>query len=235
MPLAGAPSAAPTTLEGIVPLFHAPFHPLGVGVTEMVTLPGQVVLSLLLVLVAAWQLRKRGRMEAAVCWTAAWLVAVAVELVFRHTLTRPPLYPGRSAPRRVRLLLAERSRAALRARRGRTRRRLAAPPDPARDVARGRRRTARACRLPHAHRRRRRATPRDGGHCRRRRARAVRAASAWSSLSACAGGQLMPAWAWACEAASPSPCHRPASRASPAASRAPRSRACAAAARRPCR
>ena len=60
--------------------------------TEIVTLPGQVVLSLLLVLVAAWQLRKRGRMEAAVCWTAAWVVAVAVELGFRHTLTRPPLY-----------------------------------------------------------------------------------------------------------------------------------------------
>jgi membrane-associated phospholipid phosphatase len=26
------------------------------------------------------------------CWTAAWFVAVAVELVFRHTLTRQPLY-----------------------------------------------------------------------------------------------------------------------------------------------
>ena len=92
MPLAGAPSAAPTTLEGIVPLLDAHFHPLAVGVSQMVILPGQVVLSLLLVLVAAWQLRKRGRVEAAVCWTAAWLVAVAVELVFRHTLTRPPLY-----------------------------------------------------------------------------------------------------------------------------------------------
>jgi hypothetical protein len=42
MPLAGAPSAAPTTLEGLVPLLHAPFHPLGVGVTEIVTLPGAV-------------------------------------------------------------------------------------------------------------------------------------------------------------------------------------------------
>jgi len=92
MPFAGTPSAAPTTLEGIVPLLHAPFHPRGVGVAEIVTLPGQVVLSLLLVLVAAWQLRKRGRVEAAVCWTAAWPLAVAVELVFRHTLTRPPLY-----------------------------------------------------------------------------------------------------------------------------------------------
>jgi membrane-associated phospholipid phosphatase len=92
MPFAGTPSAAPTTLEGIVPLLDAPFHPLGVGVAEIVTLPGQAVLSLLLVLVAAWQLRKRGRVEEAVCWTAAWVVAVAVELVFRHTLTRPPLY-----------------------------------------------------------------------------------------------------------------------------------------------
>jgi membrane-associated phospholipid phosphatase len=92
MPFAGTPSAAPTTLEGIVPLLHAPFHPLGVGVAEIVTLPGQVVLSLLLMLLAAWQLRKRGRVEAAVCWTAAWLLAVAVELVFRRTLTRPPLY-----------------------------------------------------------------------------------------------------------------------------------------------
>src|SRR5205823_1067971 len=53
MPLAGAPSAAPTTLEGIVPLLDAPFHPLGVGVSQIVMLPGQVVLSLLLVLAAA--------------------------------------------------------------------------------------------------------------------------------------------------------------------------------------
>ena len=92
MPFAAAPSTAPTTLEGVVPLLHAPFHPLGVGVTQIVTLPGQALFSLLLVLVAAWQLGKRGRAEAAVCWTAAWLVAVAVEIVFRHTLTRPALY-----------------------------------------------------------------------------------------------------------------------------------------------
>ncbi len=92
MPLAGVASSAPTTLEGIVPLFHAPFHPLAVGVTEIVILPGQAVFSLLLVLVAARQLWRRGRVETAVCLTAAWFVAVAVELVFRHTLTREPLY-----------------------------------------------------------------------------------------------------------------------------------------------
>jgi membrane-associated phospholipid phosphatase len=67
-----------------------------------VTLPGQVIISLLLVLAAARRLRTRGRPEAAVCWIAAWLAAVAVELVFRHTLTRPPLHRHGRAPRRVR-------------------------------------------------------------------------------------------------------------------------------------
>jgi membrane-associated phospholipid phosphatase len=92
MPLAGGPGFAPTTTESIVPLFHTPFHPVGVGVSEIVMLPGQVVISLLLVLVAARALWRRGRAEAAACLTAAWLVAVAVEIVFRHTLTREPLY-----------------------------------------------------------------------------------------------------------------------------------------------
>jgi len=92
MPLAGRPSAPPTSLESIVPLLHAPFHPVGVAIAEIVTLPGQVVISLVLVLAAARRLWTRGRTEAAVCWTGAWLAAVAVEVVLRHTLTREPLY-----------------------------------------------------------------------------------------------------------------------------------------------
>jgi membrane-associated phospholipid phosphatase len=92
MPLAGRPSAPPTSLESIVPLLHAPFHPVGVAIAEVVTLPGQVVISLVLVLAAVRRLWTRARVEAAVCRTAAWFVAVAVELVFRHTLTRQPLY-----------------------------------------------------------------------------------------------------------------------------------------------
>ena len=92
MPFDPSPSGPPTTLESVVPLLHAPFHPVGAGVTEIVTLPGQVLISLALVALAAWQLWKLGRVEAAVCWTAAWLVAVAVEIAFRHTLTREPLY-----------------------------------------------------------------------------------------------------------------------------------------------
>lgn len=95
MPLAGRPTPPPTFLESLVPLLHASFHPLGAGVAQIVTLPGQAVLSLLLVVAAAWRLRKRGRPEAAVCWTAAWLLAVVVELVLRHTLTRPALYRAR--------------------------------------------------------------------------------------------------------------------------------------------
>jgi len=77
-----------------VPLLDASFHPVGVGVAQVVTLPGQAVLSLLLVLLAAWRLRERGRPGAAMLWPAAWLIAVAVELVLRHTLTRPALYRG---------------------------------------------------------------------------------------------------------------------------------------------
>lgn len=92
MPLAGPPGTPPGSLEAVVPLLHAPFHPIGVAVAEIVPLPGQVVLSFLLVLAAAWRLWTRGRVEAAVCWTAAWLLAVAVEVAFRHTLTRPRLY-----------------------------------------------------------------------------------------------------------------------------------------------
>jgi len=92
MPLAGPPGTPLGSLESVVPLLHAPFHPVGVAVAEVVPLPGQVVLSFLLVLAAAWRLWTRGRVEAAVCWTAAWLLAVAVEVAFRHTLTRPRLY-----------------------------------------------------------------------------------------------------------------------------------------------
>ena len=92
MPLGGHPVPPPTFLESLVPLLHAPFHPVGVGVAQIVTLPGQVVLSFLLVVVAAWRLRKRGRAEAALCWTAAWVLAVVVEIMFRHVLTRPALH-----------------------------------------------------------------------------------------------------------------------------------------------
>ena len=86
MPFAGATSGGPPTfLESLVPLFHASWHPAGAAVTQIVTLPGQVVISFALVAVAAWKLR-------APVWIAAWLGAMVVEFVFRHVLTRPALY-----------------------------------------------------------------------------------------------------------------------------------------------
>jgi membrane-associated phospholipid phosphatase len=85
MPFAGGPSAPPSLLESVVPLLHAQFHPAGAAIAQIVTLPGQVVLSFLLVAAAAWKLRS-------VSWIAVWTAAVAVEVVFRHALTRPALY-----------------------------------------------------------------------------------------------------------------------------------------------
>jgi membrane-associated phospholipid phosphatase len=85
MPFAGKPGPPPTLSESVVPLLHAGWHPVGLAVAQLVTLPGQAVISFLLVLLAAWRLRTPA-------WIVAWLAAVAVELVFRHALTRPALY-----------------------------------------------------------------------------------------------------------------------------------------------
>jgi membrane-associated phospholipid phosphatase len=85
MPFGGGSSASPTVVESVVPLLHAEFHPFGAAVAQVVTLPGQVVISSLLVLAAAWKLRNA-------LWIAAWLFAVAAELVFRHALMRPELH-----------------------------------------------------------------------------------------------------------------------------------------------
>jgi membrane-associated phospholipid phosphatase len=86
MPLAGRTSGgAPTLSESLVPLYHAIWQPAGVALTQIVTLPGQVLISLALVAVAAWKLR-------APAWVAAWFAAVAVEYALRHVLTRPALY-----------------------------------------------------------------------------------------------------------------------------------------------
>jgi len=88
MPLAGAPvGGPPTILESIVPLFHATWQPAGVAVTQIVTLPGQVVISFALVAFGAWKLRQP-------IWIIVWLGATIVEVGLRHVLTRPALYRG---------------------------------------------------------------------------------------------------------------------------------------------
>jgi undecaprenyl-diphosphatase len=86
MPFAGATSAPPpTVLESLVPLYHALWQPAGVAVTQVVTLPGQVLISFAIVAAGAWKLR-------APAWIVVWVGAVAVEFVLRHVLTRPALY-----------------------------------------------------------------------------------------------------------------------------------------------
>lgn len=86
MPFAGGTSGGPpTVLESLVPLFHASWHPAGVAVTQIVTLPGQVLISFALVAAGAWKLR-------APAWIVAWFGATVVEFVIRHLLTRPALY-----------------------------------------------------------------------------------------------------------------------------------------------
>jgi membrane-associated phospholipid phosphatase len=85
MPFAGKPAGPPSFLESLVPLLHAAWHPAGMAVAQIVTLPGQVVISFLLVALGAWQLR-------APAWVAAWVGATATEVVIKHVLARPALY-----------------------------------------------------------------------------------------------------------------------------------------------
>ncbi len=88
MPLAGqAIGGPPSILESLVPLYHASWHPVGVAVTEVVTLPGQAVISFVLVSAGAWKLGERR-------WVVAWVAAVTLEFGIRHVLTRPALYRG---------------------------------------------------------------------------------------------------------------------------------------------
>ena len=86
MPLAGGTAGGPPSLlESLVPLFHATWHPIGVAVTQIVTLPGQVLISLALVAAGAWKLRSPA-------WVVAWLGATGVEFAIRHLMARPALY-----------------------------------------------------------------------------------------------------------------------------------------------
>jgi membrane-associated phospholipid phosphatase len=87
MPFAGSPGKPPTFLESLVPLYHAAWQPLGMAVAQLVTLPGQVAVSFLLVALGAWKLREPR-------WIALLLAAVAVEVLTKHVLTRPALYRG---------------------------------------------------------------------------------------------------------------------------------------------
>jgi len=85
MPFAQRPGAPPTTLDSLVPLYHGDWHPAGAAVAQIVTLPGQVVVSFLLVALVAWRLR-------APAWIAVWVGTTGLEFLCKHVLTRPALY-----------------------------------------------------------------------------------------------------------------------------------------------
>lgn len=87
MPFAAAPGPPPAFLESLVPLYHASWQPAGVALAQVVTLPGQVVVSFLLVLAGAWKLREPR-------WLVLWIAAVGVEMLCKHLITRPALYRG---------------------------------------------------------------------------------------------------------------------------------------------
>jgi membrane-associated phospholipid phosphatase len=75
-----------------VPLLHAGFGTPLLAAAQVVTLPAQVVLSGLVVAVACISLRRKGRIEAAVVWAAAWGLATAIEVASKAALARPALY-----------------------------------------------------------------------------------------------------------------------------------------------
>ena len=92
MPGAERPGPAPTFLESLVPLYHPDAHGVVGWVGQVVTLPGQVAVSFLIVAAAAEALRRRGRVEAGAGWLAAWALGTAIEVVCKETLARPALY-----------------------------------------------------------------------------------------------------------------------------------------------
>lgn len=82
----------PTLVESAVPLLHAGFHPPLKAVAQIVTLPGQVVVSLALLAAAGASLRRRGRTERAAVLAAAWFLATAIEVLCKEAIVRPALY-----------------------------------------------------------------------------------------------------------------------------------------------
>ena len=91
MPGARGVGAPPTFLESLVPLLHS-HYPNGIAIAEqIVTLPGQVVVSFVLVAAVATVVRRRGRPAATALWLGAWLLGTAIEVLCKHVLARPAL------------------------------------------------------------------------------------------------------------------------------------------------
>jgi membrane-associated phospholipid phosphatase len=92
MPAAQGVDARPTLAESVVPLLHADLGGPLLAVAQVLTLPGQLLVSCLLVAAACATLLRRGRVDAAAAWAAAWVLATGVEVACKQALTRPALY-----------------------------------------------------------------------------------------------------------------------------------------------
>lgn len=92
MPGAHGTGSSPSLVESIVPLLHADVAGPLLVVAQAVTLPGQLVISGLVVAGACVVFVRRGRADAAAAWATAWLLATTVEVVSKQALTRAPLY-----------------------------------------------------------------------------------------------------------------------------------------------
>ncbi len=92
MPGGKGAGPAPSLLDAVVPLQHADFGTPLLAATQIVTLPGQVVVSLLLLGVTCLVLLRQRRIDAALAWAGAWGLGTAIELLCKHEVVRPRLY-----------------------------------------------------------------------------------------------------------------------------------------------
>ena len=84
--------SGPSIAEALVPLYHASWATGLDVVASVVTLPAQVLVSSVLASVCCVVLWRRGRRHAAFVWAGAWILANAIEVLGKATLTRPPLH-----------------------------------------------------------------------------------------------------------------------------------------------
>jgi membrane-associated phospholipid phosphatase len=78
-------------LSGLVPLRHAASHGALRNAADVVTLPGSPLVTLLLVAVLGESLRRRGRLREELAWIAAFAAGLAIEVVGKTVIERPPL------------------------------------------------------------------------------------------------------------------------------------------------
>ena len=92
MPGASGTSSKETFADAVVPLLHADWSKPLDAVASLVTLPGQVVVSGLVVGAAALVLLGRGRRAAALVWPVTWFAAPALAVLCKEPLRRPARY-----------------------------------------------------------------------------------------------------------------------------------------------